>query len=32
VGRPENHVIEVNWNNGRKLAVLPYIDSFEVFE
>lgn len=32
VGRPENHVIEIEWENGRRLAILPYIDHFEVLE
>lgn len=32
VGRPENHVIDVQWENGKRMAILPYIDNFEVIE
>jgi Domain of unknown function (DUF4314) len=31
-GRPELHVIEVSWDCGRGLNLLPYVDKFEVFE
>ena len=30
--RPEFHVIEVRWDCGRGLSLLPYIDKFEVFD
>ena len=26
------HMIYVRWDNGRSLAVLPYVDRFEVFD
>ena len=26
------HMIYVRWDNGQRLAVLPYVDRFEVFD
>jgi len=31
-GRPESHVIEVNWDNGRRLSIIPYLDKFEILD
>jgi hypothetical protein len=31
-GPPEYHQISVNWDNGRTLAILPYVDEFIVLD
>lgn len=31
-GPRDYHQVSVKWDNGRSLALMPYVDSFTVFE
>lgn len=31
-GSPEDHVANVSWDCGRRLAILPHVDKFEILK